>query len=273
MLTLGSTAELNLLHTLTCGQCFRWKQEQDGHFYGIADGKTAHIWTENGKVLIESSEENAEFWRRYFGLELDYDKVIADFQSDEVLQKSVRRGRGIRILRQNVWETTISFICSANNNIPRIEKMLHILCALFGEKIEWQGRAYDVFPTPQRLAELSLEQLAPLRAGYRDKYILDTAKMIAGGELDLETIQTLSTQKLRRELCRLPGVGPKVADCIMLFGMGRYEVFPKDVWTKRILQEVYRVERGGEDAFIRNNFGRYAGIAQQYLYYYFREIS
>ncbi len=273
MLTLGSAAELNLKHTLTCGQCFRWTQEQEGHFYGVADGRAAHTWTENGKVLLESSEEDFAFWNHYFNLELNYGKIVNGFHTDIILQKCAQHGYGIRILCQDVWETTISFICSANNNIPRIEKILQTLCALFGEKIEWQGRVFHAFPTPQKLAELQPQQLAPLRAGYRDKYILGTAKMVASGEINFEQMQSLSTPLLRKELCRLPGVGPKVADCIMLFGMGRYEVFPKDVWTKRILQEVYQVESGREDSFINEQFGKYAGIAQQYLYYYFREIS
>lgn len=273
MLTLGSAEELNLKRTLECGQCFRWKQGQDGRFYGVVDRMAVCAWEENGKVFLESSEEDAAFWNRYFGLELDYSKVLKHFHKDRILQKCIGHGYGIRILRQNVWETIISFICSANNNIPRIEKILQTLCMCFGEKFEWQGCNYYTFPTPQRLAELELKQFAPLRAGYRDKYILGTAKMIADGKLDLEGIQSLSTPQLRKELCKLPGVGPKVADCIMLFSMSRYEVFPKDIWTKRILHEAYEVDNGQEDLFVSSHFGIYAGIAQQYLYYYFREIS
>lgn len=272
MLNLGSSAELNLHRTLNCGQCFRWQQESEEHFYGVACGKAAHVWTEQSEVLLESSDEDSVFWRRYFGLELDYQTVIRNFRADAILQKCIAKGYGIRILRQDVWETIISFICSANNNIPRIEKILQTLCTLYGEKIEWQGYDLYTFPSPQILAKLTLNDLSPLRAGYRDKYILGAARMIADNEIDFLQMQTLATSQLRKELCRIPGVGPKVADCIMLFGMGRYDVFPKDVWTKRILQEIYQIENGREDRFVTETFGQYAGIAQQYLYYYFREF-
>lgn len=273
MLNLGSAKELDLQHTLQCGQCFRWRQGEDGCFYGVAGGRAARAWSDGGEVFLEASEESPEFWRRYFGLAADYAKIAGELRRDVILKKCIEHGYGIRILYQDMWETIISFICSANNNIPRIEKIIDKLCTLFGERIEWNGKEYFSFPTAKRLAELECEDLAPLRAGYRDKYIIDTARAVASGEADLESMRELPTAALRKELCRLSGVGPKVADCIMLFGMGRYEVFPKDVWTKRILQETYKVENGREDEFVRERFGRYAGIAQQYLYYYFRETS
>lgn len=272
MICLGKSVELNLQRTLNCGQCFCWRQEGEGHFYGMVCGRAAHIWVEDDEVLLESSEENSDFWNQYFGLELNYKKIIKSFRADAILQKCISSGYGIRILRQDAWEATISFICSANNNIPRIEKILHTLCMLYGDQVEWQRRTFYTFPSPKKLAGLNLNDLAPLRAGYRDKYILGAARMIADDEINFEEMKTLATSQLRQELCRIPGVGPKVADCIMLFGMGRYEVFPKDVWTKRILQEIYQVEHGHEERFVTEAFGQYAGIAQQYLYYYFRKF-
>ena len=271
MLTLSSSAELHLKNTLFCGQCFRWREEEDGSFFGVADGRAARLWERDGMVYLESDREDDEFWPRYFGLELDYRSVVQRFRQDRILKKCLEYGAGIRVLLQPPWETTLSFILSANNNIPRIRRMIETLCVSAGDKKTFRGREYFTFPSAQRLAGLKTEDLALVKAGYRDKYVIGTAKMVAGGQVDFDAVAEMDTRSARRELCRLPGVGPKVADCILLFGFARYEVFPKDVWTKRILQEAYHMEDGAEDRLIARRFGQYAGIAQQYLYYYFRE--
>ena len=198
---------------------------------------------------------------------------------DETLKKCIDFGGGIRILHQDIWETIISFIISANNNIPRIKKILETMCREFGDKIDFKYNSklgipegeYYSFPEPERLNSLSIEDLACLRAGYRDKYIMDAAEKVSSGEVNLKDIPEMPTELAKKELLKIKGVGGKVADCILLFSMGRYELFPKDVWIKRILNQVYGVEEKETDSFVTEKYGNYAGFAQQYMYYYYRE--
>ena len=262
-----SDYEFNSVATFECGQCFRWIDDGDGYI-GIVGDKVCRI---KDMVLICPDEDN-DFWREYFCLDFDYagmkDILI---KSDELLKKCIDFGKGIRILKQPLWETVVSFIISANNNIPRIRKIIDTLCSMYGDEIIFEGKSYYTFPDAKRLEGLTVEDLAPLKAGYRDKYILDAATKFASGEIDPEKLDTLTLGEVEKTLLGIKGVGKKVADCIMLFSLGKYEVFPQDVWIKRIMLEVYGVSENQAGRFATEKFGEFAGFAQQYLFYYYRE--
>lgn len=258
------------VHIFECGQCFRWSRDDSGVYTGVASGRVCHI--KDRELICESGDE--EFWHRYFDFDTDYAQIHSELlKTDAGLEKCIKFGSGIRILRQDVWETIISFIISANNNIPRIKKIIETLCRMYGDEILDGDKIYYSFPSPEKLAKLKPEDLAPLRAGYRDKYILDAAQKIASGEVDLSLLDTMEDAELKKTLMKIKGVGGKVADCIMLFSLGRFSVFPTDVWIKRILNEVYGVEDKDIPQFVTDKYGTLAGFAQQYLYYYYRDNS
>ncbi len=261
--------EFDPVATFECGQCFRWNKKDD-KYIGIAENKICCIKDGN---LYCSDDEN-EFWGKYFCLEQDYSSIRKELlKKDKSLKKCMDYGYGIRILKQSLWETVISFIISANNNIPRIKGIIERLSQSFGEEIFLDGEKYYSFPTPQALSVLDAEDLAHLRAGYRDRYILDAASKFASGEISEEILNTLSTDNARKKLMEIKGVGGKVADCILLFSLERYEVFPKDVWIKRIMKQVYNVEDKDVLGFAEKTYGEYGGFAQQYLFYYHRDKS
>ncbi len=239
-----------------CGQCFRW----DSNGVGIAGGRIARVSRENDVVSIECNDFD-EFWAEYFDIYTDYE-VIRNSLDDEKLKIAMDFGKGIRILKQEPWEALISFIISQCNNIPRIRSIIEKMCELFGKEVEDFGVKLHSFPTPENLAKCELSDLEPLRAGYRAKYILNAAKLVSCGEIDLDSIKNMPTELARKELLKLSGVGKKVADCVLLFGMGKFDAFPIDVWMKRAMDEFY----GGNAP----DFGEFSGIAQQYLFHYMR---
>ena len=258
------------IHTFECGQCFRWNSDGDGIYTGISGGRVCRI--KERELICRSGDE--AYWSEYFAFDTDYEEIkTALIKMDDRLSECISYGHGIRILKQDVWETIISFIISANNNIPRIKKIIETLCELFGEKITDGDKTYYAFPSAERLSQLTCEDLAPLRAGYRDKYILDAAVKVASGEVNLKALCDMNDEDAKKELMKIKGVGGKVADCIMLFSLGRFSVFPTDVWIKRILNEVYGVEDKGISQFVAETYGNLAGFAQQYLYYYYRDNS
>ena len=209
------------------------------------------------------------YWSHYLNFSCDYNKAEKNLSKSEKLIPSIEAGRGIRILRQDLWETIVSFIISANNNIPRIKKIINRLCELYGERIEFDGRVFYGFPDPETLAVLDVTDLAEIRAGFRDKYIIDAAKKVVSGEVNLDMIPRLNNKSAKAELMKIKGVGGKVADCVLLFSLGRHNVFPLDVWTKRILINLYGISEKEIPEFIHSKFGHNAGIAQQYLYNYY----
>lgn len=254
--------DFDLAQTLNCGQCFRWNQAADGSWTGIALGKTLTIQEENGKLLFVdlSQEEFDRLWAPYFDLELDYGAIRASFsQQHEVLACAARFAPGIRILRQDPWEALISFIISQNNNIPRIKGIVDRLCGTFGE----ESHGIYSFPGPERLAGLTVEDLAPLRSGFRAKYILSAAQMVASGQVDLAAAAVMPIQEAREMLMQIKGVGVKVAECALLYGLHRLESFPMDVWMKRAMEVLL-------PGYSPEDFGEYAGIAQQYIFHYSR---
>lgn len=260
VLTLSDDFDLGLC--LDCGQAFRWKQNETGEWCGVAFSKQLKISQEGNKVtLFDTTPEDFEnIWSSYFDLNRNYKEIVATY-TEENLKTACEKYPGIRILKQDEWETICSFIISANNNIPRIKGIIDRLCESFGEDL---GGAYS-FPEPQKLANLSVEDLAPIRAGFRAKYIIDAARKIASGEVDIEKIKTLPFTEAKAELLKIKGVGEKVAQCALLYGFGRVEAFPVDVWVKRILEELY--PEGLPECMEGTQ-----GIAQQYLFHWRRNI-
>ena len=254
--------DLDLEQTLDCGQSFRWTKQDDGSFSGVAFGKYVNISLDGTDMVIKTAApEDEKIWREYFDLELDYGKIRGDISKlHPVLEEAARYAPGIRILRQEPYEALCTFIISQNNNIKRIKGIVARLCESFGDEID---EGVYTFPNAERLAELTPDDLAPLRAGFRNRYIIDSAKKVASGEVDLELCKTADYEAARAELMKITGVGVKVADCTLLFGMHRVEAFPVDVWMKRAMEKLF-------PGMSANDFGEYAGIAQQYIFHYSR---
>ena len=263
---------INLERTLACGQSFRWRKEGES-FWGVAGEKPLLVRREGGELVFEAPEEEPEFWQNYFGLDQDYTLMEAMLAADEQTAPCLDYSRGIRILRQQPYETLITFILSANNNVGRIAGIVEKLCRTFGNRREWGGREYFTFPAAETLAGTGREELAACGAGYRAPYVSGAAGRIAQG-FDLDALRLLPYEEARRELRSLPGVGPKVADCILLFSLGFTQAFPVDVWVGRISQWLYpQMENRRAAELAAKRFGPWAGAAQQYLFHYARQIG
>lgn len=259
------TSCLDLRQTLESGQCFRWRRQDDGSYVGISEGHVLCVsQADDGVVLHLGSKSDAAYWLGYFDSETDYEAVIEQFSADSTLAAAAAENRGIRILRQEPFETLISFIISQNNNIPRITGIISRLCESFGSKVSDEYGGMYSFPDAKRLAALSADDLAPLRAGFRVRYILDAAHKVADGTVMLDKIYSMSYDEGKAYLKTITGVGDKVADCVLLFAYHKTEAFPSDVWIKRIVAEYY-------SSGLPDCMGEYKGIAQQYLFEYFRK--
>lgn len=271
--------DFELSHIFDCGQCFRFNALPDGSYLGTAYGKTVRISKRDDSIILHntSMRDFSDVWYAYLDLGRDYApiKSMLTAVDDDVMKQAVKFGGGIRILNQDLWETIISFIISASNNIPRIKKIIELLCSSFGDKHTYEDNVFYSFPSPERLAELTLEDLSVIRAGFRDKYILDCAKKVTAGEINLEEINSMSTADAKKALMNIWGIGNKVSDCILLFGMQRYDSFPIDVWIKRVMEYCYfqNTEQSVKtiSAFADERFGSLGGMAQQYLFFYARE--
>ncbi|MBQ9986652.1 MAG: DNA-3-methyladenine glycosylase 2 family protein [Oscillospiraceae bacterium] len=249
-----------------CGQAFRWNADENGVYTGVAYGRAARVWSENGKAYIMSEPGGYEaVWRDYFDISRDYGALRREISREKTLEKACEFGKGIRILRQEPWEALCSFIISQCNNIPRIKGIVEKLCALCGDEVGFMGKKYFAFPSASAVASLSVKELDTLRSGYRAAYISQAAKGVADGSINLAEIQSLPTDEAKRELLKIEGVGEKVASCTLLFGLGKLDAFPVDVWMKRAIVEFF-----GEGKFDYRRFGRYAGLAQQYMFHYMR---
>jgi len=262
----------------TCGQAFRWYEESDGSFTTVHLGRVLNVLNENGRVIFKGTnlEEFNEIWMDYFDLNTDYKEIIKELSNNEILANAIEYGKGIRILNQNHFEMLISFIISANNMIPRIKKSIEVISTRYGKLIcEDKNRKYYSFPTIEELSKATVEELREFaKVGFRDKRIFDTVNMILNEKIDLDNFENLETDILREELLKFSGVGNKVADCIMLFSYKRGEVFPVDVWIKRVMEELFIKEETPVKKIVKEAdkiFGKYAGYAQQYLFYYGRE--
>ncbi len=257
--------DFDLAQTLDCGQAFRWKQLENGAFEGIAYGKKITLSIVDDVLEISGCNENdfAEIWEDYFDLKRDYSKIKEDLSKiHPEMKNAIDFAPGIRILYQEPWEALCSFIISQNNRIPRIKEIIQRLCENFGDDI---GGGFS-FPSAEKIASLTAADLAPLRAGFRDKYIIDASQKIASGEINLDSLKTIPVDDAREELKKIKGVGDKVANCTLLFGLHRLECFPQDVWIKRAMEQLF-------PTLTPQDFGEYGGIAQQYIFHYLRSIS
>ena len=261
-----------------CGQAFRWHKEEDGSYTNVAYGKIINISDKDKNVTIKNSniKDFYKIWIDYFDVLRDYKELREKLSFDPILKEAMDYGRGIRILNQEPFETIITFIISANNGIARIMNSVDIISRMYGSEIgSYMGRSYCAFPSAQELSLAKAEDLRKYaRVGFRDKRIVEAAKMIRDKEIDLDSLYKKPLEEARRELIKIPGVGPKVADCVLLFAFKRSESFPVDVWIKRVMEELYLKKDTPRNKIAdegRRIFKEEAGFAQQYLFYYGRD--
>ncbi len=271
LLEVTPRGHLSVSKTFDCGQCFRFDPVADtkhsAEFSGVAYGKKISFAEDEGKLYIYGATEDDfnKIWCRYLGLDTDYGAIERDIlerSNTAALRDAIEFGRGIRILRQEPWEAVCSFIVSQNNNIPRIKKIIAAMAERYGEPI---GGGNYAFPTARALFEAGEGEIFALKTGFRAKYIADAAARVCDGRLDLERLDG-STDECVKKLCEVKGIGPKVALCSLLFGFGRLDAFPVDVWIRRVMEKYFAKD------FTPEELGPYAGIAQQYLFYYERYI-
>ena len=248
------TADFDLDQTLDCGQAFRWEKIQERAYHGFALNTALTISAEKDYFrLADTTEEDfLNVWVPYLDLDTDYTAIKEQLSGEETLAKACEYAGGIRLLRQDSWEALCSFIISQNNNIPRIKGIIGRLCEMYGG-----------FPSFEQMKGVSVDDLASLRSGFRAKYIVDCVGRLNSGEIRLDEVKKLSVDEAKKVLMTIKGVGPKVADCAMLYGMYKIECVPMDVWMKRVMERFYP---NGFPDFVQP----YAGIAQQYLFHYIR---
>lgn len=268
-------------HIFDCGQCFRWNKQEDGSYTGVFNHNVINVKTENNKIIFQGicDGDIKKACIKYFDLNTDYEDIKIKLSNvDDNLKNSINHGFGIRILNQDLWEALISFIISANNNIPRIKGIIERLSKNYGDKIIWKGIEYYTFPTPKQLGRVTVSDLRKLGLGFRDVRVYETTKIVNENKNKLKELENeKDINKLREELLKFPGVGPKVADCIMLFSLKKLEVFPIDVWVRRVMNELYiksedetKVDKKQIEELAKEKYGNLAGIAQQYLFYWRR---
>ena len=272
-----------LKHIFDCGQCFRWNEEVDGSYTGVFGRNVLNVQKHQDEIIFKGivSGDIEKIVISYFDLDRDYTKIKENLSKiDENVKLSVEYGEGIRILNQELIETILSFIISANNNIPRIKGIIERICQNYGNKIVWNEKSYYTFPTLDQLKDVSIEEFRNLGAGFRDRRLYETIHMLLDGTVNISALYVeKDTQKVREELLKLSGVGPKVADCILLFSdLKRFDVFPIDVWVRRVMNELYiknpdetKVNKKQIEKIAKEKFGALEGLAQQYLFYWKRE--
>ena len=280
---LKNAKSFELKDIFDCGQCFRWNKESDESYTGVFKQNVINVKKQGQDVYFKGicSGDIKNVVTYYFDLERDYENIKKTLSKVDINMKtSIEYGKGIRILNQDLWETIISFIISANNNIPRIKGIIEKLSKTYGNEIIWNNNKYYTFPSVNQLKDVTIEQYRKLGLGFRDIRLYETTQMILNKEIDLEYLkEEKDTLKVREELLKLSGVGPKVADCILLFSeLKRFDVFPIDVWVRRVMNDLYIKEESEEkvskkkiENLAKEKFGNLSGIAQQYLFYWRRE--
>ena len=247
------------------GQCFRFRPLGERHYALVAGGRYLEVSQQGQTVRFDCPEDEFEaVWRPYFDLDADYGRYkSAVAKRDKYLQSAVAAGGGLRILRQELWETIVCFIISQQNNIARITKCVKNLCLLFGETCYNKSKqVYNAFPSAERLAACTADELAPIRLGYRAKYIVAAARQVASGEVDLDAVRRMDYAHAKAELMRLTGVGVKVAECICLFALHHIDAFPIDTHIRQMLDAHY------PKGFPLRRYRGFAGVMQQYTFYY-----
>ena len=271
-----------LKHIFEFWPCFTWNEEENGSYTGVIKQGVLNVKKENGLIIFEGLIEGdiKTVVEDYFDFDTDYEKIKNKLSKiDDNMKKSIEYGCGIRILHQDLFECIISFIISANNNIPRIKGIIERLSKKCSKSVIYNGKEYYLFPNVSELSKLSVEDLRSLGLGFRDIRVFNTCRKIKEKVIDLDKIKEMkSSEKIREELLKLDGVGPKVADCIMLFSLKRYDVFPIDVWVRRVMNDLYihneneeKVNKKEVLKIANEKFGDICGLAQQYLFYYRRE--
>ena len=272
-------------HIFECGQCFRWEKEDDGSYTGIVKNNVINVKKVNNEIIFNSigADNLEELVKEYFDLDRNYEDIKNTLSKVDIyLENSINYGNGIRILNQDLWETIISFIISANNNIPRIKGIINRLSYKYGNKIIWNNKEYYTFPTVESLSKATVEELRKTGLGFRDIRVYETTQKILNKQVDLEELhKEKDTKKIREILLTLPGIGPKVADCILLFStLKRFDVFPIDVWVRRVMNDLYiknddesKVDKKEIEKLAKEKYGNLEGIAQQYLFYWKRDTA
>ena len=280
---LKNQESFELKHIFECGQCFRWNEESDGSYTGVFKENVLNVRKNNNEIIFSGllNGNIKEIVEDYFDLNRNYEEIKQNLSKiDKYLKNSIEYGNGIRILNQDLWETIISFIISANNNIPRIKGIIERISKKYGKEIKWNGKKYYTFPTAEELENATVQDFRDLGLGFRDIRLYETTHMILDKKIDLEKLhKEKDTLKVREELLKLSGVGPKVADCILLFStLKRFDVFPIDVWVRRVMNELYiknedenKVSKKEIMNLANEKFGSLEGLAQQYLFYWKRD--
>ena len=268
--------DFSLQATLSCGQTFRWRHSQ-GHFYGFIGSSAVRVRHEKDRLFCEVSEPSLTARRisEYFSLDLSLDDILRSIDVDMQIHEAITKYRGLRIIRQDSWETLASFICASFNNIKRIEGMIERLCQAFGDPVALNGFRSFRFPSAEAVARTSERRLRSLGLGFRAPYLRATARLVADGKLSFEQLHCVDYESVKRALLACDGVGDKVADCVALFGFEKYAAFPIDVWIERAMRYYFRHRRATHrriHAYAHQHFGPYAGYAQQYLYHYVRHL-
>lgn len=272
-----SVRDFNLQQTLECGQCFRFYKLDTGTYLVLAQDHIIKIQQKEDRIFFYCNEEiYLSFWKNYFDLERDYGSIKRQLsEKDDLLKMAIMDKPGVRLLQQDPWEMLISFILSQTKQIPHIKKLIEVLSGQYGLYIgSYDNVPYHSFPTANQLNSVTEKSLRELKIGFRASYIVDAVQKIEAGLIDLEAIKSMTNDEAREKLKIIKGVGDKVADCVLLFGYNRYEVFPTDVWVKRIMELYYPVRSKNLDRiqdFAKHYFGEYAGFAQQYLFYHARD--
>lgn len=281
-LIIEKNRDFELKDIFECGQCFRWNINEDGSYTGVIKNGVLNVNCDQKNIFFEGilNDNINNVVENYFDLKRDYTKIKKELSKiDDYMKTSIEYGKGIRILNQDLWETIISFIISANNNIPRIKGIIERLCKNYGTKINFNNIDYYLFPTEEQLKDVSIPEFRQIGLGFRDIRLYETTHMVLNKEVNLENLSNMNTKSAREELLRLSGVGPKVADCILLFStLKRFDIFPIDVWVRRVMNDLYikesdetKVSKKKIHEIANQKFGDLEGIAQQYLFYWKRE--
>lgn len=259
--------DFSLKDILECGQAFRFTYQSDGTYQGVVGSRLVRVGQHEKNITFYDCDLDVYYGmlESYFALDVDYARIKRILSQDDTLRKTIEYAPGIRVMSQDLWETLCTFIISQNNNIKRIAGIVDRFCQFYGESLEGHDGFYK-FPTSARISNLTVEDMAPLRAGFRAKYLIDAAQKVESGEVNLKLVYSSSTEEGRRILQKIYGVGPKVAECTLLFGAKKFDAFPMDVWMKRAMASLF--PEGLPDFALS-----YAGIAQQYIFHYARMMK
>lgn len=271
--------DFNLEQTLECGQCFRFHKIKNNEYIVIAHHIMQRIEQIEDRVVFYNCDEDTfnNIWFEYFDFGNDYGEIKEYLlQYDDKLKEAIEEKNGIRILKQEFFENLLSFIISQNKQIPHIKKIVDDIANKYGDKLgEYEGREYYSFPTVEQLKDATIEDFRELKTGFRAPYLMDAIRLVLDGTIKVDEFSELSDDEVEKKLIQIKGVGNKVANCVMLFSLGRREAFPVDVWIQRIMEQLYfdgeKTKKETITEFAKKHFGKYGGYAQQYLFYYARD--